>query len=1016
MPDRKKLIYDIECFENAFSIAIYSNTDNAVDIYLDADPTLVDVPNFKDMLIKAVHEANPANFADGTVTLFDLRNIESYQNLANLFGVAPVTYRHPKSPLTPRVKTDVTDPTAPFLMGYNSMNYDTSILAWYFHICLQDSPNGEQIKVTKCNPAGHYKALREINDAMFESSYFRCRMGDIVRAEFDKHGAITGGPNNPTLSWDAHPCRIRQAWLQSGLHVDIARLNEKQQRVALKRLCGMLGLQILESEKLAQGKSHLDDTAELIDMLAYNVSDVVNTWELFCHDLYTANFELRQTMLETYPELIFETDKDGNVTEKVRRNRLRPDSTSQQFASRSLCPDDHIPDAKVISVVYPSEKQAKELGVRQVDVLDDTRIFLSKTLANANNTNGKHEALDAFDQVYLMYDEMRGKNVNASDAYDEDWGADGEPFTDIGNRNLYPARPTTLCYYDKDGNRTSCYVNFSTGGIHGAEYNKDLYDYDLAIYEQKQYLFGRARWFASHLPPVDEHDTGTDDDLALRLRKSVPKLASPIPFDFGDGKDHFVKEFLTGKSTAKKAQFRTFTKPQLFAESKTIPGKTSLDPRYAFTSVCIANHEDFSSYYPSLLRRMSAFENPHLGYDRYGEQYDLKELYGKQRKDPSLSTIERKIISNKREGTKLILNSASGAGDAGFDNPIRMNNNINAMRMIGQLFAYRIGQTQAAEGARIVSTNTDGLFSVMDQETNDRLLEEAAATTGVLIEPEVVHLISKDANNRIEYDIREDGTFKVLDAGGSSLSCWEGPSPAQSLAHPAFFDRLLALYMMALAEEKGQDGFFEPFDFERGALAANGIVASFKDKPLELLLLLQNVVASSDASASYLVAHEGDPNASEVEAMNLQHYNRVFMVKPDTPNARFICRAVGRAVTPATKTKRERDNELPFQHNPAARSVLELHGWDKLRMEAEGREAAFAAFPQLPEDQPMLIVNSSLRGMSPDEMQALIDSIDLDAYINKVADAYENTWRNKAVPTSDTPAAETTESKPETEG
>lgn len=995
--NRKKLIYDIESFDDAFSIAVYSATDNAVDIYVDADPTLIDAPNFQQRLINAVHAANPSNFADGIVTLFDLRSMESYQRLASLFGTVPVTPRHPESPLAPPVKTDVTAPGAPYLMGYNSMNYDTSMVAWYFHICVQDSPCGEQIRLTKVTPAGHYAALRQISDTMFTTP-FKCCMADIVKATFEPDGSLKGGPDRPILSWDTHPSKIRMAWMSSGLHVDVARLNEKQQRVGLKRLCGMLGLQILESEKLSSGQSHLGSTEALIDMLAYNVSDVVNTWELFTDNLYTAAFELRQTMLETYPELIFETDEEGKPTTKVRRNRLRPDSTSQQFASRSLCPDGHIPDARAISVVYPSEKQAAKTGRLRVDVLDDTRNFLAQTLAGASNLEGKHEALDAFDQVYAMYNDLRGKNVNGSDAYDQDWGADGLPFTDIGNRHLFPVRPTTLCYYDKDGNRTSCYVNFSTGGIHGAEYNKALYEYDLAKYEQKKFLFDRARWFAAHLAPLDETDMGTDDDLALRLHRSVPKLSEPIPFDFGDGQDHFVKEFLTSKSTAKQAQFKTFAKPELFAESKKVPGKTSLDARYAFTSVCVANHEDFSSYYPNLLRQMSAFENPHLGYDRYGEQYELKEIYGKQRKDPAKSPEERQIISNKREGTKLILNSASGAGDAGFDNPIRMNNNINAMRMIGQLFAYRIGQAQAAEGARIVSTNTDGLYSVMEEKRNNELLEKAAASTGVLIEPEVVHLITKDANNRIEYKVNDDGSFKILDAGGASLSCYKGPSPAQSLAHPAFFDRLLAYYMMSLAEDKGQAGFFEPFDYDRATTVVTDIVKSYETDPLSLLLLLQNVIASSDASASYIVAHDSDPNEADPATLGLQHYNRVFMVKPDTPGAKFICRAVGRTVTPATKAKRTRDHEKAFQHNDVAKVILQNHGWGKIELEAEGREAVFAAFPQLPETQPMLVVNQSIKGMTPGQMTALIKCVDLDAYIAKVADIYENTWRNAAVP------------------
>jgi hypothetical protein len=56
-------------------------------------------------------------------------------------------------------------------------------------------------------------------------------------------------------------------------------------------------------------------------------------------------------------------------------------------------------------------------------------------------------------------------------------------------------------------------------------------------------------------------------------------------------------------------------------------------------------------------------------------------------------------------------------------------------------------------GASVPSTNTDGLYTVMEEEQNNKLLFEVADAMGVAIEPEVMHLVSKDANNRIEFAI-----------------------------------------------------------------------------------------------------------------------------------------------------------------------------------------------------------------------------------------------------------------------
>lgn len=1008
---RKFLFYDLESFDNAFSNAIYDPEENAVDIFADSvAPLMTDPATFEERLQAHVRACNPGNFSDGVVRYHDLNTREGYERMAAVYGVLPLVKGMGHDELAPKVPFDVTDPDAPYLLGYNSLNYDTPMLAWYFHECLSTSVTSGQFRINKWNGMPKAAAMRNVSDTMFTPE-FRCSMPDICKAAFELDGSLSRDRGRPVSDWDAHPNRLRFAWLRSGLHVDVARLNEKQSRVALKRLCGMLGLQIYESEKLARGISHLDDEQDLMDMLAYNVSDVVNLAELFSHPLYKAGFDLRTTMLETYPELVFQTDADNKPVcdfEHMRRNRLRPDSTSQQFAARSLCPDGHIPDQVAVSLLYPSRTKADEEGVERVDVLDATQTFLLSTLANATNVDGKHEAIDAFSNVYRMYDDIRGKNLNGSAAYDEDHGSRALPFSDVGNPAVFPKYPTHMCYYAKDGSRTGSYVNFSTGGIHGAEYNKALYDHDVAAAEQEQFLLDRARFYASHLEPLSDEDEGTDDDLALRLRHSVPKLAAPIAFDFGDGKDHFVKEFLTSGSTKKAAHWRKVKKPELFPErkrSKSEPYKgTEFNKRYSWTSVGVANHEDFSSYYPNLLRQMSVFENPQLGYDRYGEQYDLKEEYGRQKKDPSLSEAERQLISDKREGTKLILNTASGAGDAGFDNPIRMNNNITAMRIIGQLFAYRIGQSQAAEGARVPSTNTDGLYTFMDQAENDRLLADAAASINIRIDPEVVHLVSKDANNRLEYKVGDDGSVKIVDASGSSLSCYKGPTPAQALAHPAIFDRLLALYMVSLAEEKGEEGFFEPFDVSRAQLALEGIVKGYENDLLKLLLLFQNVVASSESAMSYLVSHEGDPAEHSAEDLFMQHYNRVFMVKEGTPGARYVCKAAGRAVTDAMAKKRADADEIRYQHDHKALEVLALHGIDRADMEAQNREAAFLAFPQIDVDRPMLVVNTSLKAMSDEEQRALVLSLDMDAYIDRVRAIYEGTggpgsgWRNTAVP------------------
>jgi ADP-heptose:LPS heptosyltransferase len=172
------------------------------------------------------------------------------------------------------------------------------------------------------------------------------------------------------------------------------------------------------------------------------------------------------------------------------------------------------------------------------------------------------------------------------------------------------------------------------------------------------------------------------DPLDLKKAKTVT-----MP----DGRVEKATKFLKSGSTLKESFYKDIPNPpELFkAKEKTtkkgekIKGSYALNNKYVFTSGDLTNHEDFTSYYPNMLRMLDAFYNEGLGYDRYAEIFDDKQKYGDLMKDKTYSEAERGDFSLLREGTKLILNSASGAADANYDTPIRMNNMIMSMRIIG---------------------------------------------------------------------------------------------------------------------------------------------------------------------------------------------------------------------------------------------------------------------------------------------------------------------------------------------
>ena len=949
----------------------------------------------------------------------------------------------------------------PILMGYNSYNYDSTVLAYLASLFAQfglHENSEEEITARK---------VRTLNDFMFHSEIKRSMPSALRYTEhFDKvldlleNGMSVASLPRQYSNWNALANDIRNSMMRTGRHVDVARLNEKQQRVGLKRLLGMLGYQIFESDRLKGDKTELETFEDLADLIAYNVSDVVYLERLFQDPHYSSQFDLKRNMLKTYPELVYDTVKEADgktvavplaVTTTVRRNRLFSDSSSQQLASRTLSPEGTLHDKDFVEPMYPHPTMAAEHGIEPFDVLEMARdFFYQRVLSRMSDPVAYAEAKAHFDHIYACYDAIRGKNFNEgadyvnNDRHQKSYAPDDMPttldtymlsdeFQVHSLKQVASGLPYCIPYYDGNGRKTSCFAVMSTGGVHGAEANIVRYMNETAAWRVQQDVIDFAK---AHF--------GQDEDGALALRLSVKRLKDPVmildadgnEMPFPDGQEHFVSEFLASGSTRKKARWRTLRHHELFVtDPKT--GANKLNPRYTWTSAASVNHDDFSSYYPSLLRMMNAFFSEVLKYDRYGEIYLDKERFGKMMKDMSRPKEERDRLSLDRNGVKLILNSASGAGDAKFDNPIRMNNNIIAMRIIGQLFTWMIGQAMALEGAGVISTNTDGLYTVLDGPVNDRILEDEGKRIAVLIEPERMNLISKDSNNRVEFEYRDTDdesaavvcgfddedrpvhlasgdaerpyrTIRVLAASGGTLSCRRGPDVSKSLAHPALIDWALAEYLMRTFARSGdrQESMAEPYDERLGRQII--LEASQDPDRVHGLLMFQNVIASSPNSHTYIFAQDMTPEELDMyeaehdgrdddpSLRSLQHYNRVFVMKDGTEGTTHLYTAAGRLVTPATRAKRARTGEQYTRtlSNAAAR-IMRDNSDDPEALKNENRDIVRKKVTGIEPEWSMLIENSDLRCMPPERVEWIYANLDLDKYERMLRAAFEDNWQNK---------------------
>lgn len=1017
--------YDIESLDNVFSLVNFKEDTDECDVFylVDnedeimqeeiitvegyTDPTTglltskknvevkpVDEKRLLELLTEAIYEGN--EYFHGKINIYNLRDMNANAYLAKTFGLSDAIYvNNPKatSSYSPEFRLrcdtdpDYDDAVDPYFFGYNSYNYDTTMLSMYFYDVIPTVKDSQKPGYTFRPTTA--KLMRQYNDELF-SEQFKKSMSDRLRFAYNNPAYPNKGYSK--MNFKDPKAVIRKNMLMSGRHIDVARLNEKQSKVGLKRLLGMLGFQILESDKLAHGQSHINNIVEFCSLIAYNVSDCINLRSLFKHKSYQSGFSLKKQLLKTYPDLVYQQKKNGEYAPDVspytvRNDRLFIDSSSAQLATKALCPYGHLKDYDTVSFMYPSEAKAKQYGIPRVNVLEETKKFF---YANFQQP----ELRARFDEIYEYYKSIEGKNFNESDNYLEDHDVD----PDLANGVDYlparlkpwklseiPAPNTCMFYYQKDGTPSRCFVNFSTGGIHGAEFNQDLYEYDLEQYES-----ALAEWQAK----VDLYDTVKkmfNEPADLKAAKGV--TINDVKYKPSD----FIKSEAVigpnGLKTKEKLYFwkdypKEPKKPEPFKEGKN--GSFSLDARYTYTSFDLTNHEDFTSYYPNMLRMMDAFFNEGLGYDRYGEIFDDKTKFGIMMKDPQYTPEQQGLYSTMRNGTKLILNSASGAGDANFESNIRMNNKIISMRIIGQLFTWRIGQAQTIEGAKMTSTNTDGLYSVLESTINNEILKRESDDIHVEIEPEPIYLISKDSNNRMEIEIENGQLETITGASGGTLGCRKGPNPEKSLAHPAILDWALAEYLILAATNYQDAGMSKPFSDRLGMSILKSARGQFGDD-VKTMTMFQNIIASSPGSQTYVFAtRDGDADMTPIP---LQHYNRCFIVKDGTPGTVHLQKASAKAITAATMAKRKRANEKHQQHDPVAVQILEANDVRVSTLPPD-KEAAVSKITGVEESWCIRICNRDLRYMPESDVNELFDLIDYDKYLILLRDSFENNWRN----------------------
>lgn len=1074
------------------------------------------------------------------------------------------------------------DTKMPYLIGYNSYNYDLTLLAIFLAGAVTEvAPNSVNFRknMYSINRSGvHYfniepdspEALRNVNNAMFSSQFIDNMPAILYR----------GRDTNITGSYDVdynNANKIRKNMLRSGRHLDAARLNEKMNKVGLKRLLGTLGYQILESDKLRPGTDTIQDLDQFYDLLAYNASDCINLAALFSDDQYIGTFNLKKQLLHDYPMTVY-SKADGAYEpvidpSHVKPNRMQIDSSSAQIATNVICPYGHLNDILAVDFTYPEKRKSVETGIAQFNVLDLTREFFTNRVykpALKLNAKAAKRALKSFENIMTYYQFVQGKNFNDSanyyhkyllpynknySSYDYlknldtkgfkalwatvdsfDWvrighhmsqAKDNEVFTftepnsqvkinlpysfikhqkityaqtddekripltindmimhlnrdekvdikpsdyrsyelssliekieasSVSNLDNIVVQPKTtkskqITYHDFDKVRTL--VRKLSRKYFGVEFTLSEFNPKKRLDSQQLVNAKTHRAiFQVVMRPYTASDMPAGNYSMPFFNKDCSPSAGYIHFSLGGihgaeydidlyNKDHeeFTRRHnmtpaLDGKfAPYTDAEHKWLTQHELFRPGQ--KGDYDLNKRYVYTSIDPVNHEDFHSYYPGMCRMLNVYWNDGIGYDIYGKIYDRKQELGVMMKDPKYSKQQQAYFKSQRGGTKLILNSTTGKGDShGQNSPIQMNNNIISMRLIGQMFTWRIGQAQTLLGAKCISTNTDGIYTVMeDVELNDKSLAKEAAQIHVGIDPERLFLISKDANNRIEANIK---THALSTASGGGLRAFNGPQTTGRLSHPAAIDRALGLYLLNIADPKSE--YYDPkmkndFNLNLSSNILHHLLKpdvanedlNLQDKQ-KLLNYFQNMIASSTGSNRYIFttkkyipiktlndskfvtdSQADNPiygqlfnldSISQDDLTNIQQFNRVFYVKDNKfthDNLVHVYVASGRKVPAKDVISRKRNGQAPVTNSEAASYILRENGVDIGKLNDENREASVVTLPSLPPQQNVIIVNNDLSSLNEDEVDNILKSLDYRFYLELFCKTYVKNWSN----------------------
>lgn len=418
-----------------------------------------------------------------------------------------------------------------FFVGFNTLHYDVPMTDKALSSSLSD-----KMKIST-------ESLREFSDLIINDGVF------VNTSSYARYGG-----------------QVDASYIDDSFH------NQGKLTVGLKTLVGMFGGAIIESESNHTGfsKSIYEDTL-------YCINDVAELRDVVWPNKLAQTYETRQGLLKTYPKL-----KEKGVT---------VNSTSAKFVENIIAPDKPIEDSPVCSFMFPDARVAAERGIEPFDMLEYLKNWYMKNVYQViqkTNPEVAKRHLAKFMSIYKFYDQVRGKNWNDSARHLQKHGIPAEPRDK--RRNLMGEFGTYLSFIDKYGNISPTYVNFSLGGIHGAEVFQKQLDQDREAIRQLKEKYK----YISKIPK------GKVPQALLNLIKLQSRTSyQGYPQHLSHEIPHFYRNTQETDEIVDPEEFTPFIYDANPKENKEV-----LISRYKYTSTGLSIHQDFTGYYPMSATRL----------------------------------------------------------------------------------------------------------------------------------------------------------------------------------------------------------------------------------------------------------------------------------------------------------------------------------------------------------------------------------------------------------------------------